>query len=176
VKLFADRARQADPRFVLDNDSERMAARLVERLDGMPLAIELAAARVEALGLALMLDRLEDSLHLLVSPDRAPAARHQSLAATVAWSYQLLSEQEQRIFRRLSIFPGQASTGSRWKTAGHARPAGCRARDHDGTLAVHRSHRCPTPRIIPHARYASHSVLPADPGAPSTRTVIITPG
>jgi predicted ATPase len=79
VKLFADRARQADPRFVLDSDSERMAARLVERLDGMPLAIELAAARVEALGLALMLDRLEDSLHLLVSPDRAPAARHQSL-------------------------------------------------------------------------------------------------
>jgi predicted ATPase/DNA-binding CsgD family transcriptional regulator len=106
MKLFADRARQADPRFDLDSDSERMAARLVERLDGMPLAIELAAARIEALGLGLMLDRLEDSLLLLVSPDRATAPRHQSLAATVEWSYLLLSEEEQRIFRRLSIFPG----------------------------------------------------------------------
>ncbi len=106
VRLFADRARQADPRFVLDDVSGPMAARLVERLDGMPLAIELAAARVEALGLAQLVDRLGASLPLLVSPDRTAAPRHQSLTATVDWSYRLLGEEERRVFRRLGVFPG----------------------------------------------------------------------
>ncbi len=106
VRLFADRARRADPRFVLDDVSGPMAARLVERLDGMPLAIELAAARIEALGLAQLVDRLEASLPLLVSADRTAAPRHQSLTATVDWSYRLLGEQEQRVFRRLAVFPG----------------------------------------------------------------------
>ena len=75
------------------------------RLDGMPLAIELAAARVEALGVAQLLDRLDDRFTLLAGGDRLAAARHRSLAATVDWSYQLLSEQEQRVFRQLSVFP-----------------------------------------------------------------------
>ncbi len=106
VRLFTDRARQADPRFVLDDASRPVVARLVERLDGMPLAIELAAARVEALGLAQLVDRLEGSLPLLVSPDRTAAPRHQSLTATMNWSYRLLGEQERRVFRRLAVFPG----------------------------------------------------------------------
>ena len=76
VRLFADRAQQADPRFVLDRESGLVAARLVQRLDGMPLAIELAAARVEALGLSQLLDRLEGSLRLLTSADRTAPARH----------------------------------------------------------------------------------------------------
>ena len=67
-------------------------ARIVNRLDGMPLAIELAAARVEALGLQQLLDRLDDRFTVLTSGDRLAAARQQSLAATVDWSYQLLSE------------------------------------------------------------------------------------
>ena len=76
------------------------------RLDGMPLAIELAAARVEALGVAGLLDRLDDRFALLAGGDRLAAGRQRSLAATVEWSYQLLDEREQRVFRRLSVFPG----------------------------------------------------------------------
>ena len=106
VALFADRARQADPRFTLGRESGPVVARLVARLDGMPLAIELAAARVEALGAAQLLDRLDDRFALLAGGDRLAPDRHRSLAATVQWSYQLLSEQERRVFRAVSVFPG----------------------------------------------------------------------
>jgi predicted ATPase/DNA-binding CsgD family transcriptional regulator len=106
VTLFADRARQVDARFMLDDATGLAAARLVTRLDGMPLAIELAAARVEALGVAQLLDRLDDRFALLSAGDRLAAGRHRSLAATVEWSYQLLDNDEQRVFRALSVFPG----------------------------------------------------------------------
>ena len=106
VTLFAERARQLNPGFVVDGDSGPMVARLVRHLDGMPLAIELAAARVEALGLTQLLDRLDDRFRLLVSANRTAAARQRSLEAAVDWSYQLLTEDEQRVFRRLSVFPG----------------------------------------------------------------------
>jgi DNA-binding CsgD family transcriptional regulator/tetratricopeptide (TPR) repeat protein len=102
VRLFADRARQADPRFVLDRESGSTVARLVTRLDGLPLTIELAASRVEALGLAA----LADNLLLLTSADRTAPARHRSLAATVEWSYRLLDDDEQWVFRSLAVFPG----------------------------------------------------------------------
>ena len=106
VRLFADRACRVDPHFRIGPESAEAVARLVTRLDGMPLAIELAAARVEALGLAQLLDRLDDRFALLASSDRRASARHRSLAATVDWSYQLLTEQEQRVFRQLSVIPG----------------------------------------------------------------------
>src|SRR5215467_13150976 len=106
VALFADRARQADPHFTMSGETGSAVARLVSRLDGMPLAIELAAARVEALGAGPLLDRLDDQFNLLASTNRLAPARHRSLTATVEWSYQLLSEEEQRVFRRVSVFPG----------------------------------------------------------------------
>ena len=106
VALFADRARRADAQFALDGETGPVVARLVARLDGMPLAIELAAARVEALGVAQLLDRLDDRFGLLAAGDRLAAARQRSLAATVEWSYQLLDEQERRVFRAVSVFPG----------------------------------------------------------------------
>src|SRR5215472_3840511 len=83
-----------------------VVARLVARLDGMPLAIELAAARVEALGVAQLLDRLDDCFGLLAAGDRLAPGRQRSLAATVEWSYQLLDEHERRVFRIVSVFPG----------------------------------------------------------------------
>jgi predicted ATPase/DNA-binding CsgD family transcriptional regulator len=106
VTLFAERARSADARFVLNGDTGPAVARLVMRLDGMPLAIELAAARVEALGVAQLLDRIDDRFGLLVSGDRLAAARHRSLEATTDWSYQLLDQPDQRVFRHLAAFPG----------------------------------------------------------------------
>jgi predicted ATPase len=106
VRLFADRAGRADAHFVLDGESAPVAGQIVARLDGLPLAIELAAARVEALGLAQLLGRLDDRFALLAGGDRRAAARQRSLAATVDWSYQLLDEQERRVFRAVALFPG----------------------------------------------------------------------
>ena len=105
VALFADRARLVDPRFALDGQSIPAVARLVTRLDGMPLAIELAAARVEALGVTQLLERIDDRFDLLTTGDRQAAGRHRSLADTVAWSHRLLDEQEQRVFRQVAVFP-----------------------------------------------------------------------
>jgi non-specific serine/threonine protein kinase len=106
VALFVDRARRADARFALDGRTGPVVARLVARLDGMPLAIELAAARTEALGVAQLLDRIEDRFALLVAGDRLAVDRQRSLAATAEWSYQLLDERERRVFRQVSVFPG----------------------------------------------------------------------
>jgi DNA-binding CsgD family transcriptional regulator/tetratricopeptide (TPR) repeat protein len=84
----------------------------------MPLAIELAAARAEALGLGPLLDRLTHSFRLLTSGDPAADPRHRSLAAAVEWSYRLLSEAEREVFRRLSAFPGPFSLAGALAVAG----------------------------------------------------------
>jgi len=120
VALFADRARQGDPEFVLNGETGPVIAGLVARLDGMPLAIELAAARVEALGLARLAGRLDDSLSLLTSDDRAAPLRHRSLTATVRWSYQLLEEGERQVFRKLSAFPSPFTLDAAVEVAGVA--------------------------------------------------------
>ena len=106
VALFADRVRQVDSRFALDGQTGPAVAGLVRRLDGMPLAIELAAARVEALGVAQLADRLDDRFAVLTAGDRLAPSRHRSLAAAVEWSYRLLGEDERRVFRMVSVFPG----------------------------------------------------------------------
>ena len=104
--LFAERAGRGNPGFSLNSEYAPLVARVVSRLDGMPLAIELAAARVEALGMAGLADHIDDALRLLTGRDRLAAARHRSLTAVADWSYQLLSAPEQRAFRRLALFPG----------------------------------------------------------------------
>jgi non-specific serine/threonine protein kinase len=106
VTLFADRARRAEPSFTLDAQTRKTVDQLVARLDGMPLAIELAAARVDALGVAQLLDRIDDRFELLVDGDRLAEQRQRSLAAAVQWSLQLLDDPGRRVFCAVSAFPG----------------------------------------------------------------------
>ena len=106
VALFAERARRADAHFALTGETTAAVRQLVRRLDGMPLAIELAAAQVESLGPSQLLDRIDDRFVLLDGGDRLAPSRQRSLAATVEWSYQLLEEPERRAFRLISVFPG----------------------------------------------------------------------
>jgi predicted ATPase/class 3 adenylate cyclase/DNA-binding CsgD family transcriptional regulator len=124
VMLFADRARRADAHFTVDGRTGPAVARLVRRLDGMPLAIELAAARVEALGVSELLDRLDDRFALLAGGARTAPGRQRSLAATVEWSYRLLDAAERRVFRQLSVFPGPFTLeGAEAVTGADAGPA-----------------------------------------------------
>jgi predicted ATPase/DNA-binding CsgD family transcriptional regulator len=106
VALFADRARLLDPAFELTAGSAALVSQIVARLDGLPLAIELAAARAESLGLTQLHAHLSEPLQVLTRGSRTAPARHRSLWAMADWSYQLLSEPLRRSFRRLAIFPG----------------------------------------------------------------------
>jgi predicted ATPase/DNA-binding CsgD family transcriptional regulator/Tfp pilus assembly protein PilF len=106
MRLFAERASAARAGFELGSDNAEAVARLCRTLDGMPLAIELAAARVRALSVEQIASRLDDRFRLLASGDRTAPARQQTLRAAVDWSYELLSEPEQILLRRLSVFAG----------------------------------------------------------------------
>ncbi|MGC4109889.1 MAG: LuxR C-terminal-related transcriptional regulator [Nocardioides sp.] len=106
VRLFADRARLVDSRFRVTADNAPTVTTIVSRLDGLPLAIELAAARCESLGLAGLLDQLDEPLSVLTSGPRRAPARHRSLRATVDWSHRLLSPGQQKVLQQLSVLPG----------------------------------------------------------------------
>ena len=106
IELFADRARRARPNFVVGEDNTALVQEICERLDGMPLAIELAAARVRALSLRQIVDSLHDRFRLLTGGARTAVRRQQTLRASVDWSHALLTEPEQVLFRRLASFAG----------------------------------------------------------------------
>jgi predicted ATPase len=106
VRLFVERARAVRPSFVLDADTAPVVAAICRQLDGIPLAIELAAARVKALPPAEIAARLSDRFALLTGGPRTGEARHRTLRATLDWSYQLLTEAERRLLRRLAVFRG----------------------------------------------------------------------
>ncbi|MFZ3216542.1 MAG: protein kinase [Candidatus Acidiferrales bacterium] len=106
VSLFVQRALAVKPDLEVGADSMQTVARICARLDGLPLAIELAAARVKLLSPSAMLARLESCLQLLTGGARDLPARHQTLRAAMDWSYQLLNAEEQKLFRRLSVFVG----------------------------------------------------------------------
>ncbi|MFL7811079.1 MAG: tetratricopeptide repeat protein, partial [Anaerolineae bacterium] len=106
VQLFGQRAAAVRPGFELGENNATVVADLCRQLDGMPLAIELAAARVRVLALAELARHLDDRFRLLTGGDRAALPRQQTLRNTVAWSYDLLSAGERLLFDRLSIFAG----------------------------------------------------------------------
>ncbi len=108
-RLFVERARAVQPTFAITDQNARAVAQLCRRLDGIPLAIELAAARVRALPVEQIAARLDDRFRLLTGGSRAAVARHQTLAATIDWSYDLLAEGERAVLRRLSVFAGGAT-------------------------------------------------------------------
>jgi predicted ATPase/DNA-binding CsgD family transcriptional regulator len=106
VRVFAMRAASIAPSFVISEATAPMVADICRRLDGLPLAIELAAARVNALPLPTLRDRLDRSLPLLTGGPRNAPRRHQTMRDAISWSYGLLNEDEQLLFRRLAIFAG----------------------------------------------------------------------
>jgi predicted ATPase/class 3 adenylate cyclase len=105
VKLFSDRAAAARPDFVITGENAEAVAKICARLDGIPLAIELAAARVRVLSVEEILARLADRFHLLVGA-RTALPRQQTLRALIDWSYDLLTGKERLLLRRLSVFAG----------------------------------------------------------------------
>ncbi len=106
VQLFTERAALVRPGFVPDDAETEVLARICERLDGLALAIELAAARTRMMSPAAIADALEDRFRLLTGGGRNAQARQQTLEASVAWSHDLLDEAERALLRRLSVFNG----------------------------------------------------------------------
>ncbi len=114
VRLFVDRAQAASPTFELDDATLTPAVGICRRLDGLPLALELAAARIRVMPLPALLDRLSDATHparlkTLTGGARDMPARHQTLRAAIEWSYELLAPGEQALFRALATFAGGAT-------------------------------------------------------------------
>ncbi|MCE7989510.1 MAG: hypothetical protein DYG89_50810 [Caldilinea sp. CFX5] len=106
IRLFVERAQSIDPDFRLTTANAATICQVCQRLDGIPLALELAAARMKVLTVEQIAGRLNDRLRLLTAGSRTAAPHHQTLRATLDWSYDLLTAEEQLLFRRLAIFAG----------------------------------------------------------------------
>lgn len=109
VRLFAARAAAVQPSFTLTHDNAAAVAQLCQQLDGMPLALELAAARLRVLTVEQLLSRLDDRFALLTGGSRTALPRQQTLRATVDWSYELLEEGERQLWQQLAVFVGSFS-------------------------------------------------------------------
>jgi predicted ATPase len=112
VQLFAARSNAANHRFILSDDSVAATVDICRRVDGIPLAVELAAARLSTFGMAALRDRLRDRLGPLMSNVRDAPGRQQTLRATIDWSYTLLGEPERTLLQRLAIFSGGCTLDS----------------------------------------------------------------
>ena len=124
VALFVERARDADPGFALTPENAPAVVEICRRLDGLPLALELAAARVKLLPPRALLARLERRLPLLTGTARDAPARQQTLRDAIGWSYELLDAGERRLFGRLAVFAGGCTLAAAEAVCGGADPAG----------------------------------------------------
>src|SRR6202011_705093 len=106
IALFVDRARSVDKTFALTDDNAPIVTEICRRLDGIPLAIELAAARVKVLSIPNLAQRLNDRFKILTGGSRTALPRQKTLTALIDWSYDLLTAQEQTLLARVSIFAG----------------------------------------------------------------------
>ena len=106
MMLFADRARGIDHRFELSAENQSVVAEICRRLDGIPLAVELAAARVNHLSVKALADQLDDRFQILTGADRTALPHQQTMRATIDWSFDLLTPREQQLYEWLSVFSG----------------------------------------------------------------------
>jgi predicted ATPase/DNA-binding SARP family transcriptional activator len=123
VRLFADRATAVQPAFILDAEAAPAVGQICRRLDGIPLALELAAARVRLLPPAQIAARLDDRFSLLTSGSRRALPRHRTLQAAIDWSYELASEPERELFGQLSVFTGGFTLDAAEAVCGQSREA-----------------------------------------------------
>jgi predicted ATPase/DNA-binding XRE family transcriptional regulator len=130
VHLFVDRTQSVQPSFALTDENGMAVAQICQRLDGIPLAIELAAARLKTLSIEQLEARLDDRFRLLRAGSRTALPRHQTLRATIDWSYELLSDVEQIMLCRLSVFAGGWTLeAAEFVCADGSEPAGIHVRD-----------------------------------------------
>ncbi|MEO8303153.1 MAG: winged helix-turn-helix domain-containing protein [Betaproteobacteria bacterium] len=134
VELFATRAQAVDPRFALTAANLPTVIEICRRLDGIPLAIELAAARLPLLGVEGLRARLSDRFNLLTGGARVVLRRHQTLRATLEWSHALLTADDQTVFRRLSVFAGGFTLEAAQQVASDERIDSWTVLDHLGAL------------------------------------------
>jgi predicted ATPase len=130
VRLFTERARAAAPDFTLTNDNAEAIAQICRRLDGLPLAIELAAARIRLLPPRALLDRLDDGLQVLTTGARDLPERQRTINNTLDWSYALLAPGEQALFARLGVFAGTFGLPAVQAVCTDAGPVGSGQSDH----------------------------------------------
>jgi non-specific serine/threonine protein kinase len=124
IELFAERALRTQPNFALSDENRPLIAAICARLDGLPLAIELAAARLRHLSPAALLARLTDRLRLLTAGPRDLPERQQTLRSTIAWSYDLLTPPDRELFRRCAVFSGGFSLEAAERIGGENAVAG----------------------------------------------------
>jgi predicted ATPase/DNA-binding winged helix-turn-helix (wHTH) protein len=122
VALFVDRARAADPTFVFDDATARLVVEICRRLDGIPLAIELAAARARSLGVVEIAQRLDERFNLLKAMRRGSDPRHRTMRDAISWSYDTLESDEQELFTALSVFAGSFDLRSAEALSRHGDP------------------------------------------------------
>ena len=134
VALFLERAREIKPTLALTPETAPLIAAICVRLDGLPLALELAAARLKLLSLSTLLERLSHRLDVLTGGPRDVPARQHTLRDTIAWSYDLLSVEEQQLFRRLAVFVGGFTLEA--GEAAHGALGGERAQVLDGVTSL----------------------------------------